>query len=159
MPKGIKRFIRKLPGPLSYCKCDNLCSPLEVEHVVPKMILKTGFDFNTSKKDPHNLYMCCSKINRDKGHQLFGKDFVLDNSYHKGALSRSCLYMYETYNLPIDKKIVAIWRHFHRNYPPLSFEIQRDLVIQEFYGKNNYFLDDYNINLNDYDVDEDNHWD
>jgi endonuclease I len=156
--KGLKPFIKNLPGPHSYCKCDKLCSRLEVEHVIPKMILKTGFDFNVSKKDPHNLYKCCSRINRDKGHKLFGKDFVLDNSYHKGALSRSCLYMYETYKLPIDKKVVSIWRHLHKEYPPHPFEIQRDILIQKFCNTRNYFLDDYSVNFDEYDK-EDDYWD
>ena len=154
--RGIKSFIKKLPGPKSYCKCDRLCSALEIEHVVPKMILKTGFDFNSAKNDPHNLYACCSIINRDKGHKLFAKDFLLGDSYHKGALSRSCLYMYETYSLPIDKKVVAIWRHFHKDYPPHSFEIQRNALIQDFCGKHNYFLDDYIVN---FDEDDDKYWD
>ena len=142
----IKKLIRDLPGPKSYCKCKVLCSPLEVEHVMPNALLKKGQHFGASTADPHNLYMCCRKINEEKGAQLFAKDFILDsmNSFHNGALSRSCLYMHAKYELNVDKKIVSLWRHLHVAHAPYPFEFERDDLIHSHNQTRNPFLEDYN---------------
>ena len=140
--KGYKNFVRALPGPQSYCKCESLCSPLEVEHVIPKSILKKHSDFRKSQKNAHNLYMCCRKMNRQKGSDLFGRDFILDNeqSYHTGALARACLHMYDTYALQLPPKTVALWRMLDDNHEPYGFEYQRNELIVERWGVPNLYL-------------------
>ena len=145
MKHKFKGIVRNLPGPQSYCKCDKLCSKLEVEHVIPKEILKKHPQFNQSFIDLNNLYTCCKRMNRQKGTDLFGKHFMLDNekSFHTGALARACLHMNEVYSLKIDKKIVAIWKELHQNHAPHDFEFERDEIIYEITQRGNIYLEDY----------------
>lgn len=140
--KNLRNFILVLPGPQSYCKCEKLCSPLTIEHVVPKSFIKNS---NLSVKvanDLHNIYPCCSKMNSDKGSMLFGKDFLFgDNiSDHTGALSRACLYMHDKYNLQIDRTTLSIWKGLDEMYYPQEFEIIRNDMIYRKTGNNNNFL-------------------
>ncbi|MFW9952216.1 MAG: hypothetical protein ACFFKA_19015, partial [Candidatus Thorarchaeota archaeon] len=125
-----------LPGPQSYCKCESLCSPLTVEHVIPKSLIKSLGVARGHANDLHNIYPCCQKLNSDKGSMLFAKDFLFgcDASNHVGALSRACLYMHDKYDLPIDKKTVAIWRELDKMYVPQEFEIIRNEIIYEATG-------------------------
>jgi endonuclease I len=51
--------------------------------------------------------------------------------------------MYSEYNLPIDGKVVALWRELHANYDFYDFEFERNEMIYEKTGKHNYFLDQY----------------
>lgn len=143
--RGYKKFIKLLPGPQSYCKCESLCSPLTVEHVVPKAFIKKSGRSMETANNLHNLYPCCSKLNGDKGSMLFGKDFVLDNetSYHTGPLARSCLFMYDYYDLPVDKKVVALWRVLDEVHPPEEFEFMRNDIIYQRSKIDNHHISKY----------------
>jgi len=138
----LRTFIRSLPGPKSYCKCETLCSQLTIEHVVPKSFIKRAGHTNKAANDLHNIYPCCQKLNGIKSNKLYGKNFILDekNSYHVGALARACLYMYDEYNLPFDGKTVAMWRILDYNYPPKLFELTRNDKIVELKGTKNHYL-------------------
>jgi len=139
---GYKNFIRFLPGPQSYCKCTSLCSQVTVEHVIPKSLIKSSGLAKGCANDLHNLYPCCSKLNGDKGSLIFGKDFVFNNDYsnHTGALARASLYMYDKYELPIDKKTVALWRVLDKVYVPKEFEIIRNNMIYDITKNDNNYL-------------------
>ncbi|AYV76837.1 MAG: endonuclease I [Barrevirus sp.] len=137
-----KSFIKRLPGPQSYCKCTNLCSPLEVDHVIPKaFIRKSGFP-NKVSNDLHNLYPCCSKINLDKTDKIFGQDFLFstDQTIHTGAVARACLYMYDTYQLPIKSTTVSLWRQLDKIHEPKEFEISRNNLIFDVTKRKNHYL-------------------
>lgn len=151
MKKSTKEFVRALPGPSSYCTCTTLCSPLEIEHVVPNALLKKCFNFKKATNDPHNLYTCCSKMNRQKSSKVFGKDFVLDNeqSFHTGALARACLHMLDMYNFSIDKHTVMVWKELHKNHYPHDFEFERDDLIFKHYSQGNVFLEDFLMEVDD----------
>ncbi len=147
MPSDIKRLIRALPGPKSYCKCTVMCSPLEIEHVIPKSYLKQSF--SKSKSDvipnavwnPHNLFTCCSYLNRLKADNLYGDKFFLPtNSYHYGALARASLYMTEYYNLKMSNEIVQYWIDNHNKHPPQPFEFRRNEMIFKNVMKSNSYL-------------------
>ena len=144
MKKNVKLFIQSLPGPQSYCKCEKLCSPLEIEHVVPNALLRKHDNFGMSTSDPNNLYTCCKKMNRQKNTKLFGKDFVLDNemSYHTGPLARACLHMLDAYELNIPRETVALWEILDQNHIPQDFEYERDDLIIEKTGRGNMYLED-----------------
>lgn len=146
MTKRLKNFIISLPGPQSYCKCKTLCSPLEVEHVIPSSLLKrqlTKSVFKRAKKDYHNLYTCCSAMNLQKGSMLFGKDFVFDNlkSYHTGPLARACLHMTDTYRLNVDPITYTTWKVLDENHYPHDFEYERNELIIERGGDPQLYLD------------------
>ncbi len=89
MRNKLRNFISLLPGPQSYCKCTSLCSPLTIEHVVPKSLIKKSGLPKGIANDLHNIYPCCQKLNGQKGSLLFGKDFLFgyEESDHTGPLS------------------------------------------------------------------------
>ena len=143
--KLVKSLVQELPGPKSYCNCERLCSPITIDHVVPKKILKQGMNFRESSVDPHNLYACCQKLNQEKASLVFGNHFMLNNdvSEHTGALARSSLYVYDRYRVPFDGKIRALWRQLHSIHEPKQFEYDRDDIIFEYTGTRNHYLNDY----------------
>lgn len=142
---NLRSFIELLPGPQSYCKCQSLCSQLTIEHVIPKSLIKRSGLSKSCANDLYNIYPCCSRLNGDKGSLIFGKDFLFnsDNSNHTGALSRTCLYMYEKYNLSIDTKTVSLWRELDKVHVPQEFEITRNDIIYRKTGVYNPFLMDH----------------
>lgn len=144
MKPKLRKFILELPGPISYCDCNSLCSKPEIEHVYPKMLLRkklSGKLFISANKDPHNLFKSCSQINRKKGCLLLGDGF--DAYEFNGMLARSCLYMNYTYSLETDKTIILRWRNFSLLYPPLHFEYERSHMIKESFNHSNPFIDLY----------------
>ena len=139
MRTQIRKFVLSLPGPKSYCDCENLCSKVELEHVLPKFIIKKqGVTSKTALNDPHNLYSCCSYINRNKGCKVVGVDY--DCAEFNGILSRSCLYMNQQYNLKVDKNWIRTWKNFALYYPPHEFEYERNEIIYQQTGIVNPFL-------------------
>jgi hypothetical protein len=140
--KFIKKFIRNLPGPPSYCKCSVLCSPLEVEHVIPNGFLKRQpRTLPGARWNPHNLYTCCSYINRNKADKLYGDGFSLpEYSYHHGALARACLHMTEYYDLKVRKDLLHFWIEKHHQHPPEPFEFHRNELIFEKTGSLNTYV-------------------
>ena len=143
MRQSLKKFILSLPGPKSYCHCESVCSNIEIEHVLPKSILKKTLirkTFKEANRDPHNLYTCCSKLNRDKA-LLLGQNYVAYD--FSGMLGRSCLYMNYAYGLNIKDRIVNTWNNFSLLYPPLPFEYERAKIIYLKTGKRNTFIDMY----------------
>lgn len=139
-----RKFILELPGIASYCNCEKLCSKLEIEHVYPKILLKKKLDrklFLIANSDPHNLFSCCSYLNKQKGYSLLGKNY--DAGIFNGMLARSCLYMNFSYNLKTEKEIVTIWNNYSLLYPPFSFEYERSEIIGKYTGKVNPFIVNY----------------
>ena len=141
----MKRFVHRLPGPISYCQCTKLCSPATVEHVIPKMLLKRAHNFGRSSKDMHNLFSVCRTLNQDKAAKILGKDFVLDSTtgVTNGTLARSCLYMNDTYQLPVDKKLVLTWQHLDRLHVPALFEFERNEIIWKYTGVSNKYVENH----------------
>lgn len=145
---SLKNFIRLLPGPFSYCSCTRPCSPLEIEHVVPRKILKTSNRYAAAARDPHNLFMCCRQINQSKNHQIYGHGFFIDDQFsrHHGALARACLYMTDVYELRFPPHIIQYWFLQHKDHPPHAFEWYRQEYIFERTLKRNHYLDDSRLN-------------
>lgn len=148
--RGLRNFVRLLPGPQSYCTCENLCSQLTIEHVIPKSLIKQAGRNPGVANDLHNIYPCCKNLNQKKGSLLFGKDFLLaDGSQHTGALARSCLYMYDQYELPIDSRVVSLWKVFNDNYVPEEFEYHRNEIIYNKTGTTNPYFENYLVSDQD----------
>lgn len=153
MKKSVKTLIKTLPGPNSYCNCNSLCSPITVDHVIPKKILKdnvSSYQFKKSINDMHNLYKCCTKLNQKKAYKLLEHDYVLSNylksedeaSYHTAYLSRAALYMQWKYSLLIDKNIIKEWKRLAILTPPHRFEIKRNKIISNKQGDSNIYIHD-----------------
>ena len=136
-----RNFILNLPGFNSYCNCDKLCSAIQIEHVMPRRVLKKSKQFSIADKDPHNLYRCCHVLNREKG------SLVLGQGYHGnefgGMLARSCLYMNYKYDLKFHFKTVTTWNNLSLFYPPFEFEYRRSEIIKEKIGNANIFIDEF----------------
>ena len=165
--KSVKNFVKILPGPLSYCNCKKACSRIEVDHVIPiyeirKQILDNkniprdeNLDMNiinsnilkkytNAIKNPHNMYRCCSKINRLKDSSLFGKDFYKnkDKSLYS-YLARSCLYMGWKYNLDFDEELIDFWKTCTLFKSPWNFERERSAMIFKNYKLENPYIDKF----------------
>jgi len=144
MKNNTKHLIKNLPGPKSYCNCNKLCSPLELEHVMPEKVLIQKLQGNLLNKafnDPHNIYNCCRKINRKKSYLIPIIQFKVH--YFNGILSRSCLYMNDTYNLGFDMETINRWKVSSLLYEPSDSEIERSYLIstKTIYAANNYIRD------------------
>ena len=143
--KVLREFILSLPGTNSYCECENPCSNIEVEHVIPKKELKDRIDkklYLKAVNDPHNLFRCCSYLNRQKGCQVLGSTLESDIDFqYYGMLSRSCLYMDHMYNLKFNPLLIHKWVNFSTLFPPFNFERERNKLIYEKTGKINIFID------------------
>ena len=138
--KSLRTFIQLVPGPQSYCKCDTLCSPVTIEHVIPKSLVKKSHNPSVAN-DLHNIYPCCLKMNQRKGSKLFGEDFLLNDGLPiTGSLSRACLYMQDVYELPIDQYTVSLWNTLDDFYPPENYEYERNEIIYERTGFYNPFI-------------------
>jgi len=141
----MKQLIKSLPGPKSYCNCNQLCSPMELEHVMPKKVLRERLEGKLLKKafnDPHNIYNCCRKINRKKDCLIPIIEF--NKPYFNGLLSRSCLYMNHCYNLGFDRETINRWKISSLLHEPTDSEIKRSRIISKntIYPINEY-IDDY----------------
>lgn len=137
-----RRFILSLPGPVSYCSCDSLCSQLTLEHVLPKSFIKTRTcqnQFKLANRDPHNLFSCCQLLNSEKSNHILGVSY--DAEEHSGRLARACLHMNEHYRLATNPDWVQIWKNFSLLYPPDSAEYLRNELITEKTGIKNRFID------------------
>ena len=146
MKNSVRKFIKSLPGPKSYCDCNKLCSSLEIEHVVPIYLLnknkKNNYkNYKKSINDPHNLYVCCREINRKKGTRLVGKEFYPDK--YEGMLARSSLYMNWKYDLSIDALTLDCWEIMDWCCGPKKFEHDRNKIIQNKTGDINPFISNH----------------
>lgn len=144
MRKSLRKFILELPGANSYCECQFPCSKIEIEHVYPKSLLKAKLDkklFAKANQNPHNLYKCCSYLNRKKSSLLLGEPYVRDE--FNGMLARACLYMDYTYNLNNTDRTISTWTNYSLLYPPFPFEYERSKKIYEYTGSSNIFIDLY----------------
>lgn len=146
MKKSLRNFILNLSGPpSSYCTCNKLCSPIEIDHVVPQKFLKQKI---TDKKklsdalnDPHNLYRCCSYKNRKKGHNLLTQNYPGDE--FSGLLARSYLYMIWRYSISTDKNLFSTAESMNTLHSPFTFERKRMEEIRFYNGQTNPFIKYY----------------
>ena len=147
----MKRFVKSLPGPISYCNCVKACSDIQVDHVIPEAYLKQKIPNNPRKlqkalKDPHNMYSCCENINQRKADKMLGKDFSTgQNDPH---LSRAALYMNETYELDVEEDILHKWKVMNMEMEPWDFEYERSNKIKKRNGKGNKFVGSYPTKVN-----------
>jgi endonuclease I len=138
----IRKFVLNLPGPFSYCDCLDQCSNLQLEHALPKSLLKkslSGKKFLLAEADPHNLFSCCQKINRKKSNLILLEDFSVNQ--HNGRLTRACLYMNSKYDLELNSEWIHRWRNHSLLYPPESSEYLRNDIISERTGVRNKFIE------------------
>jgi len=141
----MRKFVRRLPGPLSYCNCVKPCSELQSDHVIPKSFLKERID-NPKKlakavNDGHNMYSCCENINQEKDGKMLGVDFT--GGQNNPHLARSALYMNDTYELNVDEETVHKWEVMSMEMEPWEFEILRSKLIKVKQGNGNRFIDKY----------------
>ena len=138
----LRSFILSLPGPLSYCDCQTPCSRLELEHVLPKSVLKrslSGKTFQQANKNPHNLLTCCRPLNQEKSNLVLAINY--DSESHNGRLARACLYMNDFYQIGFDTEIVTRWKNFSLLYPADREEYLRNSLIYDKTGLNNKYID------------------
>jgi hypothetical protein len=142
MKKNIKKFVLELPGPnSSYCRCRNACSKLEIDHVMPKKILRQKIKNKRlieAFNDPHNLYKCCLIKNRRKSCSIL--TFENSNNVSDGLMARSLLYMNDKYSLKFNLKTVSVWEKISIKCPPEYFEIERSSIIQTKFKISNSFI-------------------
>jgi len=150
MNKGIKTFVLELPGPpSSYCNCKIICSSLEIDHAMPKKILKEIKNRNKrleALNDPNNLYRCCLSKNRKKSDSILNEKNP-GNPFN-GIISRSLLYMNHEYSLNFNSKFVSLWKGYSLMFPPYEFEKKRNLEIGSYYGKFNPFIFQHDSSYN-----------
>jgi len=140
-----RNLILNLRGPQStYCNCNKLCSSLEIDHVLPAWYIRQNVDKKSLKSsllDPHNLYRCCSSINRKKGASLL--DVNSTGQEISGLMSRSYLYMNWKYDIYFDEEILFYLKTMSIINKPFPFEIERSQKIYEKTGKKNPFIQHY----------------
>ena len=139
----MRKFVLNLPGPLSsYCRCKYPCSPIEIDHVMPKKLLKLKIknseELSKAMNDPNNLYSCCSKKNRKKGHLILNEKNPGDE--FNGLKARSSLYMNYKYSLNFNSKLISIWKTYSYNFPPYEFEKKRAELISEKFDTNHFIV-------------------
>lgn len=141
MKKSVKKIVKALPGPFSYCRCKSPCSPQEVDHILPVRVLReklSGDKYKLALNDPHNLHNCCSKLNRTKSDLVFGEKTIGD--CFSGILSRACLYMNYTYKLDMGPELIDTWKWKSLLNKPYSFEYERDFIIFKHTKNRNRFI-------------------
>jgi len=141
-----------MPGPVSYCKCNMLCSGLTIDHVVPKKFLKDNINdekvLRDSVRDQHNLIRCCSTINIKKSAYLLGEnDKSTYSDFHNGYLSRISLFMVSKYDLTVDPELLRAWKIMNIKHDPLQFELVRNDMISLQQGDINSYIDQYPATL------------
>lgn len=143
MRKFTRKFILSLPGPpSSYCTCNKLCSPIEIDHVVPQKYLKENITdrkkLNDALNDPYNIYRCCANKNRKKGHTILTNDIAGDE--FSGLMSRSYLYMKWRYKMKISKNLLSTIKCMDRLHSPFTYEKKRSDKIKEYNDQINPFV-------------------
>lgn len=141
----MRKFTLSLPGPFSYCKCARPCSQLQLDHVIPKVVLKKKCSA-VSNNDLHNLYSCCSRLNLSKSALILGKNYFIGDD--EGRLARACLYMNYTYKLKFPDYLVSTWKNMSLTHPPKVYEIKRAELIKCYNGKSNIFIEEFPYNKN-----------
>lgn len=140
-----KNFVKSLPGPKSYCKCAKLCSPAEIDHVLPQSLIKeTISDKKLLKRalnDAHNRYTCCRMLNQKKSNKILGVNWFAKS--HNSHLARSALYMKDKYNLKLPDELSSIWINMSMDLEPWDFEQERNSMILEKQGNVNLYVDNY----------------
>ena len=147
MKRSVKKIVRNLPGFQSYCECVKPCSGVEIDHVVPKSLLKKkSKKFNQANNDMHNLFRCCHKINNPKGSKLIGSTYTTDSPLHDSYLARSALYMGDRYDLftgHIYLPYINRLKYIALSCNPFDFEYDRNIEIESIQGCDNKFVTDY----------------
>lgn len=144
VPQSVKRIVRELPGFKSYCSCTTMCSNMEVDHLIPKSFLSkvlVNGHFRNANQDMHNLFRCCTTINRPKSNLMLGVDW--DAGDHNGYLARSALYMDMQYELSISDETLIKWKEMAIRIEPLEFEFVRNEIIIGHQNNDNPFISEY----------------
>jgi len=144
MRKTIRTFVLGLQGPpCSYCTCNQLCSRMEVDHVLPQDYMrKTIKNRNVlvqAVNDPHNMYRVCNRKNLEKGSSLLSEKFAGDE--FSGLKARSYLYMNTKYSLNMDEYFLSTLKSMSLMHRPFPFEIRRSKEIAHYTGQGNSFID------------------
>lgn len=144
MSKNHRLIIKKLPGPISYCDCKKLCSRVEIDHVIPKSLLKrkTSRRFSSANRNMHNLHRCCHKVNNPKSAALIGLNYTTGLLIHDSYLARIALYMDEKYDL-LDYKHIVKLKEISLTHKPFDYEIERNRIVTDIQGDNNDFITDF----------------
>ena len=150
MKQSVKKIVRELPGLTSYCACLKTCTNVEVDHVIPKHLLKKSlvknvlFEnpqkslYNKSINDMHNLYRCCTKMNRPKSNKILGQNW--DAKEHNSYLARAALYMDMQYELNVSEDLLLIWKNMALQTEVLDFEKERNDIIMSHQNQSNPFI-------------------
>ena len=127
------KVLYNLPRPVIHHKCIGChgCKSSH-DHIIPKSMLKSS----EAQKDPHNMFIICDPLNKEKGNKSFFSTKLsaqLTND-GKGAIARSLLYMKLRHDIDIpDVSLIQSWDQL---YPPNKDEIDRNTALSQKYGPN-----------------------
>jgi hypothetical protein len=141
--KNMREYILSLDGPpCSYCVCSKICTVAQIDHVVPKFLLKRKILdkelLKQAMRDPHNLYRVCQRKNSEKGSSILSIQEAGDE--FSGMKARSYLYMNKKYRLNFSHEYVELLKTIDRLHEPFPFEIRRAKKIMEDMKIENIFV-------------------
>ena len=150
MKKSMKGIVLALDGPpCSYCTCGKLCSPINIDHVLPQSYLRNNIEssklLNVAINDPHNLYRVCERKNKEKGSSLLSDRIAGDE--FSGLKARSYLYMNWKYSLGFDEYFLSEIRSASLMHAPFLFEIRRSKTISYYNGQSNPFIEYFPLSI------------
>lgn len=152
MKKSMKGIVLSMDGPpCSYCTCGRLCSPMNVDHVLPQSYLRNHIEdtrtLNVAINDLHNLYRVCERKNKEKGSTLLSDRIAGDE--FSGLKARSYLYMNWKYQLQMDPYLLSDLKSFSLMHAPFLFEIRRSKTISYYNGQSNPFIDYFPLTISE----------
>ena len=150
MKKSMKGIVLSMDGPpCSYCTCGRLCSPMNVDHVLPQSYLRNHIEdtrtLNVAINDLHNLYRVCERKNKEKGSTLLSDRIAGDE--FSGLKARSYLYMNWKYQLQMDPYLLSAIKSASLMHAPFPFEIRRSKTISYYNGQSNPFIDYFPLSV------------
>jgi endonuclease I len=150
MRKTTRSFVLSLEGPpCSYCTCNRLCSRMEMDHVLPKVYLKSKIIrsdiLSVALNDPHNLYRVCNRKNSEKAATLLS-DSVAGDEF-SGMKARSYLYMNWRYGLNMDQYLLSSVKSMSLMHRPFNFEIRRSKEIAHYTSQGNPFIEYFPLSV------------
>jgi deoxyribonuclease-1 len=119
--------------------------------------------FAKMEADLHNIVPEIGELNALRSHYRFGVlphiesaqfgpcEIKIDTQTRRveppprarGMIARAYLYMAETYAISLSKSQIQLFMHWNRQYPPESWEIERNKRIQNIQGNDNSYITQY----------------
>jgi len=147
---SVRKLVNTLPGNISYCSCNIICSNSNVEHVIPISFLRKNINntnIKTAVNDMHNLHKCCETANTLKGCGILGQTYKTSDQNIDSYLARSALYMDWKYKILSNNnttdKLLSTWKLMALETKPFPFEHERNEIIKDVQGNDNPFISKY----------------